>query len=257
MSAYKALVIDDDEGICQSIAERLDVLEHTCDCARSVKEARGLLKDNEYNYIILDMEIPNEFGKQPDIANGELFLKVLRNRFPKEAMPIIVITAHAARDINIGPTVVFNGATDFILKPLALVGEHTLETSIAKFVGFGNSAPKINVEDEWLTRTQVGNSNKMEWQTVAKNGNVRKYQIEVSAMRCKLLDCIFSRHRSNPFINHQDIMDKVGWYSKAYYAKKGGAARGPLRGHVAALRRDLGMNIVYFNHGIKVMQPED
>lgn len=254
MSDYKALVIDDDEGICESIAARLDILEHGCDCAHSVKEAKELLRTNEYNYMILDMEIPNEFGKPPDVTIGERFLKVLRSRFPKDTMPILVITAHAARDINIGPTVVFNGATDFILKPLALEGEHTLETSIAKFVGYGDGIPKADIEGDWLTRTPKGE--KMLWRTIARNGHVREYLLDAGSLRCKVLDCIFILHRKSPVICHQDIMDRVGWHCKAYYAKNGGAARGPLRGHVAALRKTLGMNIAYYEHGIKITQPE-
>lgn len=253
---YKALVIDDDDGICENIAARLDILEHKCDNAHSVKEAKEFLRTNSYNYIILDMEIPAEFGKTPSISNGEVFLKYLRSRFPREKMPILVITAHAAAQINLGSNVVFNGATDFILKPLVSEGEHTLETSIGRFIGFGDGAASgVEIEGDWLSRTPEGNM--MSWKTIARNGNVRKYLLDANALRCSVLDCIFFLHKKCPVICHQDIMDKVGWKPKAYYAKEGGAARGPLKGHVAALRKMLGMNIVYMQHGIKVTQPEE
>ncbi|MDD4817451.1 MAG: response regulator [Victivallaceae bacterium] len=252
----KALVIDDDDGICVAVAARLDLLEHKCDCAHSVKEAKELLRMNKYNYIILDMEIPLDFGKTPELSIGANFLKVLRASFSREEMPILIITAHSERQSRLASNVIFNGATDFILKPLETEGEHTLETSIARFVGIGDQIITGNEEQEdWLSRTPKGGM--MSWKTIAKDGHVREYLLGASSMRCSLLDCIFFLHKKSPVICHQDIMDKVGWKSKAYYAKEGGAPRGPLKGHVAALRKMLGMNIAYIEHGIKVTRPED
>ena len=59
--------------------------------------------------------------------------------------------------------------------------------------------------------------------------------------------------------NHHDdiIRNSEFWTKETYYAKDGGAPRGPLRGHVNVLRSELGMEIEYTDFGINVTQPED
>ena len=254
-SEYKALVIDDDEMICDHIRERLGVLGHECDCAHSIKEAKDFLSQNTYQYVILDMELPSEFGKTPDVSVGETFLKMLRIQYTREQLPILVITAKARENIDLASSVVFAGATDYILKPLALRGDHTLETSIQKFVG-GCSVPESPERRRWLFREPEGSN--MRWTVRTKNGHEHSYTINASALRCRLLDAIFMGLQKGPVIFHDDIIRGSGfWTKETYYAKDGGASRGPLRGHVNALRRELGMTIKYTEFGIKVEQPEN
>lgn len=128
------------------------------DCAHSLKEAKELLQMNKYNYIILGMEIPLDFGKTPELSIGANFLKVLRASFFREEIPILIITVHSERQSRLASNVIFNGAaTDFILKPLETEEEHMLETSIARFVGIGDRIISGNEgQEEWLSRTPKG-----------------------------------------------------------------------------------------------------
>lgn len=252
---YRALVIDDDEMICDHIRERLGVLGHDCDCANSIKEAKEFLAQKSYRYVILDMELPSEFGKTPDVSIGETFLKMLRNQYTREQLPILVITAKARENIDLASSVVFAGATDYILKPLALRGDHTLETSIQKFVG-GCNAPESPEHRQWLFREPDGAN--MRWTVRAKNGCERTYSVNAKALRCRLLDTIFMGLPKGSVILHDDILRNSEYWTKdTYFGKDGGAPRGPLRGHVNALRSELGMEIEYTDFGINVTQPED
>ena len=252
---YRALVVDDDEMICDHIRERLGVLGHDCDCANSIKEAKDFLAKNTYRYIILDMELPSEYGKTPDVSRGETFLKMLRNQYSREQLPILVITAKSQENIDLASNVVFAGATDYILKPLATRGDHTLEASIQRFVG-GCNAPESPEHRQWLFREPDGMN--MRWTTKSKSGRQRTYVIGANALRCLLLDCILMKLKNGPIISHDDIMAYSNhWKPETYFADKGGAARGPIRGHVNALRRELGMVIDYTIDGISVTQPED
>lgn len=254
MNKFTALVIDDDEGICAEITERLAVIDHTCHCVNNVMAAKEYLENETCDYIILDMELPLKYGDIPEICVGERYLKILRGQYPKETMPILVITAHAARRADLASNVIFNDATDFILKPLQQEGEHTLESSIAKFVD-GNSAISSSPAGfPWLARKI--NGKKIIWQATARNGNVHTYEIGAETIRCMLLDCIFKNYRKSPVINHYDIMSACGWREKAYFAKNGGAPRGPLKGHIEVLRKDFGLDIIYVDNGIKLTQPE-
>ena len=62
MNKFTALVIDDDEGICAEITERLAVINHTCRCVNNVMAAKEYLEKETCDYIILDMELPLKYG---------------------------------------------------------------------------------------------------------------------------------------------------------------------------------------------------
>ena len=84
MNKFTALVIDDDEGICAEITERLAVIDHTCHCVNNVMAAKEYLENETCDYIILDMELPLKYGDIPEICVGERYLKILRGQYPKE-----------------------------------------------------------------------------------------------------------------------------------------------------------------------------
>jgi len=259
---YKALVVDDDDAICRCVTQRLNAIGHDCDCANCIEDARRLLAENTYDYVILDMELPIEYGKLPDISTGVYFLSSLREKFPREKLPIIVITAKMIEGKNrdLASKIFYREATDLLMKPLETTGEHTIESSIRKFVEKKkDGTPAVERSSEWLFRDFDENNDKiMVWRTVAKNGTERRYPIEINSIRGRLLDCVNKMRFKNPVICHMDLMTASNvWTSASYYAKDGGAPRGPLKSHVAAFRRELGIKITYVENGITVEQPEE
>ena len=89
MKSLKALVVDDDEQILARMKDRVLDLGHECDAVGSVYEAEGLVQDNQYDYVVLDMELPLRYGDLPSPSVGNQFLNGLRSRF--KTLPIFVV----------------------------------------------------------------------------------------------------------------------------------------------------------------------
>ena len=111
----------------------------------------------------------------------------------------------------------------------------------------------------WLMREWYdNNADRMIWKTVSKSGRVRSYILNTGSIRHRLLDCISKMLSRGPVITHTDLLTaSQAWDRNTYFAENGGAPRGPLKGHVAVLRKALGMKISYVHNGIKVEQPEN
>lgn len=259
---YKALVVDDDVDICRYVSNRLKAMGHESDCVNCIEDARSFVNGNRYDYVILDMELPVRYGAPPDVSTGVFFLSTLREKFKRDELPVIVITAKMDNGQNrdLPSRIFYEEANDMLLKPLEETGDHTLEDSILKFVEKRKGAePAASIRKEWLFRDPEENDQSvMHWRTVAKDGTVRRYTVAVNSIRGRLLYCINKMRFKNPVIYHMDLITaSSAWSMKTYYPSKGGAPRGPLKGHVAAFRRELGMKITYVENGITVEQPED
>ena len=114
----RALIIDDDELILEHIKDRLASMGHECDTALSQTEAEDLLKENLYDYFLLDLQIPVGFQTRPDKEYGKNLLLKIRSMPGHKDRPIIVITAFAETDsYRLGVDIMKHGATDFVGKP--------------------------------------------------------------------------------------------------------------------------------------------
>ena len=60
----KALIVDDDSDILDSVSDILESLGHECDHADSVESARQRLASSNYTYVLLDLEIPVRSGRR-------------------------------------------------------------------------------------------------------------------------------------------------------------------------------------------------
>ena len=249
-----ALVVDDDEDICTSIQERIqDYFGHQCDTANSICQAKSLMQKNHYDYIILDMELPYQYGRLPDVGVGITFLGQLRERYSSEELPIIVVTGRVPTHESLPSDAIYEGATDFLTKPLHMDGDHTLESSIMKFVTH-NKTPMKN-DTKWLFREPDGNM--LIWKSVAKDGNVRTYPVNPSDLRCAVLDCIYMNMTTEAVVKHKDLIraSRGRWTETSYYPNNCIASKGPIRSHIKVLRERLGLDISYTSDGIMVCQP--
>ena len=91
---HKALIIDDQQGVLEILGAILSSLDHDYDYARTQREARELLKANRYCYILLDLEFPADEGITARIQTGFNCLAEIRQRFHRDDLPVIVMTAH-------------------------------------------------------------------------------------------------------------------------------------------------------------------
>jgi FixJ family two-component response regulator len=131
------LVVDDDDAILEEVAEVLTSIGHGYDLAATQEEARELLADNQYAYVLLDLEIPVRSGRgKPRIQNGENLLEEITSAKP--GMPVIIMTDLAAETADVAceimrlaTSMARKGAADFINKPFPTAGR-TLDRVIRK-----------------------------------------------------------------------------------------------------------------------------
>jgi DNA-binding response OmpR family regulator len=76
---YHALVVDDNPAILQDLKDRLDSLGHSCDCVDSQNLARKYIVKNGYSYVLLDLEIPVQYGRPSRIQNGKNLILDIRS----------------------------------------------------------------------------------------------------------------------------------------------------------------------------------
>ncbi|MCP3919896.1 MAG: sigma-54-dependent Fis family transcriptional regulator, partial [bacterium] len=107
MSA-RILIVDDAEGVQQSLSGILEDEGYRVAGAGSAGEARGVLAREAQDLVMLDLQLPD--------ANGLELLSELQQEH--DELPVIVISGHANIDSAVKATRL--GAYDFLEKPLSL-----------------------------------------------------------------------------------------------------------------------------------------
>lgn len=114
----RALIVDDDATIRESVGDIVASLGHEFECAGSQNAARRLLEGGEFSYVLLDLEIPvRDDGGFARRENGENLLAEIRGRPATAEVPVIVMTAHGTSGPDLGVRQMKLGANDFVNKP--------------------------------------------------------------------------------------------------------------------------------------------
>lgn len=101
----RILVVDDEVVICNSIRKILAQKEYDVDSATSADEAAGLLSQQRYGLVLLDLRLPN--------ASGMELLRRIRSEWPD--VKVVVVTGYASLESAVEATRL--GATNYIAKP--------------------------------------------------------------------------------------------------------------------------------------------
>jgi CheY-like chemotaxis protein len=112
-----ALIVDDLPASRQDMILHLESLGHDWVEAGHVQGARKLLKDNEIDYVLLDLQLPINEKSIDKIEFGKSFLNEIIEEYP--LMPIVVVTAHGV-DLNRAMQVVHRSdfaVVTFVPKP--------------------------------------------------------------------------------------------------------------------------------------------
>ncbi|MGB7846672.1 MAG: sigma-54 dependent transcriptional regulator [Candidatus Acidiferrum sp.] len=104
----KILIVDDEEGIRESLASILRDERYTVDAVGSAEEALALIAKNEFQVVLLDIWLPGIDGME---ALGRI------QGLPR-APAVIMISGHGSIETAVRATKL--GAFDFIEKPLSL-----------------------------------------------------------------------------------------------------------------------------------------
>ncbi len=117
-SKVKALVVEDDLQIQEQIMDVLQLLGHEHDWAESQQQARDLIEQNTYQYVLADLEIPARTGRGfANIEYGKLLIEQIQQINGRGITPVIVMTGHHEKGLNMVMDLMGNGAMDFISKP--------------------------------------------------------------------------------------------------------------------------------------------
>jgi CheY-like chemotaxis protein len=126
MVKLHALIIDDNPGVREALEDRVESMGHTFHSVGCQDDALIRLKDQGYDYILLDLELPTKFGKTPLIPTGTNLLSQIRGSVLHRHTPVIVVTAHGHDSPDLATRVFKLGANDFVKKPF-----DNLETAIS------------------------------------------------------------------------------------------------------------------------------
>lgn len=128
--SFHALVIDNNIDILEDIADRLESLGHSCDCASFQDKARRLLHKNMYSYVLLELEIPVKKGRRSRVQNGQNLIHEIRHMKGYETLPIIIMASHDKYSPELAIEAMrCNGANDFVSKSATPKGR-TIEKAI-------------------------------------------------------------------------------------------------------------------------------
>lgn len=248
-----ALVLDDDIAMQEQVVDRLLALGVDSVCVGNMTDANAEMQKQNFNFIVLDLEIPARYGSMTRIENGKLFLSLLREKYNRDELPVIVITGHGLKDTDLCTEVFGLDANDFIKKPFVSQG-HTFESAVRKYLA---SSREKTVADIWLSREKVRGST--QWTVVCKDGTRRTASIRSDCKRNKILEVIYLK-QNDGVIPHQDIYDGCNWDEFEYFKKeKNGsfsAKRGPLRSQMSRIEKALGIIMEIRQDGVDITRPE-
>lgn len=151
MNNFSVLIAEDSELNRLFLDNLFASLEVKYEFATNGKEAIELMKKNDFNLVLMDIEMP--------VLNGIEALHVIRKEFlpPKSHIPVIAITAHSGRTYCL--ELLKNGFDQFLLKPYK-------KDEIKEIVGF-------------YSKGITGNNLKGETNnTIKKNNNGRYYDLK-------------------------------------------------------------------------------
>jgi len=108
MSLQRALIIDDEPDIRELLELTLNRMDIDTDAAADLKQARELLKQQQYDLCLTDMRLPD--------GNGIELVEWIQQHLPN--LPVAVITAYGSMELAV--QALKAGAFDFVSKPVDL-----------------------------------------------------------------------------------------------------------------------------------------
>jgi two-component system response regulator TctD len=177
----RILVVEDTEDLADAIVRRLRKLGYAVDWASDGLEAEELLRQEQYQLVLLDIMLPG--------IDGQALLGKLRRR--RDATPVLMMTARSQVDVKID--LLDLGADDFIVKPFDL---RELEARCRALLrrSHGLSASKA----------QFGN---LTFDAAAKKVEIDGKPVEVGGREFRLLELFLSN--LNTVMSKEDLMDRL------------------------------------------------
>lgn len=118
-----ALVVEDDDRDMAAIEDTLCSMRHRFEWTTNQADALRALSDRAFDYAILDLRIPaRPDRKSADVEFGGNLLRDLRQHWPEEKLPVIVM-ADDVDCFGMAKWLIEKGASDFVSKPFRTTHE--------------------------------------------------------------------------------------------------------------------------------------
>lgn len=142
MSKKRILIIDDEPDILELLDITISRMGIETACAENVKNALQLLKEQDFDLCLTDMNLPDGDGLQ--------IINHVQQHYP--SMPIAMITAYGNTDIAIAALKA--GAFDFVNKPIEVARLRTLIDTALK-LAHDTTQVEYNGQVQLLGKTTV------------------------------------------------------------------------------------------------------
>lgn len=126
----RVLIIEDEKVLAKEVKSFLEKASYVCDMAFAAGSARNLMEDNEYDFILLDLGLPD--------GDGLLLLSESKKICPRSSC--IIITARGKVEDRIKGLDL--GADDYLAKPFSLLELQSRMQAISRLKS-GNNDPVI------------------------------------------------------------------------------------------------------------------
>ncbi len=155
MSVPRALIIDDEQDICELIKISLSNFDLDVDSVHTYREAVEHIHNQTYQLCLTDMRLPD--------GDGLDLLKEIQKTQPQ--LPVAVITAHGTMDSAI--VALKRGAFDFVSKPIDLqilrdmaatalsLSEHQHESCLDDLLGQSQAMLDLKKQMHKISRSQA------------------------------------------------------------------------------------------------------
>ncbi len=206
----RALIVEDDPRIRDTVVDVVESLGHTHDTASCQEAARKLLNGHSYAYALFDLEIPVKEGRSfPRIENGINLLREAIGQFGKRT-PVIVMTAHGNDGPHQGVDCIKMGAADYIPKPFPIRGR-TLDKAILEALDrSGQSGPKTTLAMKPSGPPRPFNGGSM----VLSNRRVEicGVDIPISQLMHQILTLLSEKRPNGQYVAHagSDLTERLG-----------------------------------------------
>ena len=157
MEKLNILILDDEKGIRNELKDFFSLYDYNVYIADLPSTAFKILKENDIDIMILDIQLPE--------MNGIEVLKKVKTEFPD--IEVIMITGHGDQDSII--QALRYGAFDFFKKPFRTIELKSAVERTQKFIDLNNKLREISNSYSLISKalqkeigcTIIGNSKKM------------------------------------------------------------------------------------------------